>query len=93
MKYIEYLARGRIKPRSKVCNIHRSALSDLCITLSEKLPPLHPCPPSPGYVMKDFKEYLGVSERCKRKEPFLIELFAGSEYATQGKHSIVGEVS
>ena len=43
--------------------------------------------------MKDFKEYLGVSERCKRKEPFLIELFAGGEYAMQGKHSIVGEVS
>ena len=43
--------------------------------------------------MKDFKEYLGVSERCKRKEPFLIELFARSECTTQGKHSIVGEVS
>ena len=61
----------------------------MCITLSEKLlPPPHPYPPSTGYVMKDFKEYLGVSERCKRKEPFLIELFA-----TQGKNSIVGEVS
>ena len=75
-------------------NIHGSALSDVCITLSEKLPPPPtPTPPSPGYVMKDFKEYLGVSERCKRKEPFLIELFAGSKYATQGKNSIVGEVS
>ena len=55
--------------------------------------PLPPYPPSPGYVMKDFKEYLGISERCKRKEPFLIELFARNKYATQGKNSIVGEVS
>ena len=68
-------------------------MSNVCITLSEKLPPPHPYPPYPGYVMKDFKEYLGVSERCKRKEPFLIELFARGEYAMQGKHSIVGEVS
>ena len=58
-----------------------------------EIPPPHPYPPSSGYVMKDFKEYLGVSERCKRKEPFLIELFARSECTTQGKNSIVGEVS